>query len=168
MDRFEVSNEKWQDFARETGYLTDAERLGDSFVAETYLSEAVNKTIHKKVDAVPWWLPVPNASWHKPEGIDPGQAPGKFVPLLWLGVAVLLTHDCYQGQLAERSGQQIWRSLEPSCCTYLVDTWMWCTEACDVCFDFSAIVVSVGAHWKGTMRRHIVDGERLPCLQRPG
>ncbi|CAE7193896.1 APC8 [Symbiodinium sp. CCMP2592] len=70
MDRFEVSNEKWQDFARETGYLTDAERLGDSFVAETYLSEAVNKTIHKKVDAVPWWLPVPNASWHQPEGID--------------------------------------------------------------------------------------------------
>ena len=74
MDRFEVSNEKWQDFASETGYLTDAERLGDSFVAELYLSKAVNATIEKKVDAVPWWLPVPNASWQKPEGIDARQA----------------------------------------------------------------------------------------------
>ena len=74
MDRFEVSNEKWQEFARETGYLTDAERLGDSFVAELYLSAAVNASIDKKVDAVPWWLPVPNASWQKPEGIDARQA----------------------------------------------------------------------------------------------
>ncbi|CAE7692564.1 Sumf1 [Symbiodinium pilosum] len=70
MDRFEVSNRKWQDFVQETGYLTDSERLGDSFVAELYLSDAVNAAIDKKVDAVPWWLPVPNASWHKPEGSD--------------------------------------------------------------------------------------------------
>ena len=33
----------------ETGYVTDAERLGDSFVAELYLSEKVLGTIDKKV-----------------------------------------------------------------------------------------------------------------------
>lgn len=150
----------------ETGFRTDAERLGDSFVAELYLSEAVSQSIDKKVgwlpwhcpkrfafvggsywigqrlgafilpsrfrfaflvcpafvtaimlrngvvfaccvwlpwfvtfwlkqqiiqheiyctmedldfqvDAVPWWLPVPNASWRQPEGFDSGLEPPK-------------------------------------------------------------------------------------------
>ena len=41
-------NLKFRDFVEETGYVTDAERLGDSFVAELYLSEAVSASIHKK------------------------------------------------------------------------------------------------------------------------
>eukprot|EP00913_Durusdinium_trenchii_P006764 g6358.t1 len=65
-------NWKFWDFVVETQYVTDAERLGDSFVAEVYLSDAVSATILKKVDAVPWWLPVPNASWRTPEGVDSG------------------------------------------------------------------------------------------------
>ncbi|CAK9018972.1 unnamed protein product [Durusdinium trenchii] len=72
LDTFEVSNWKFWDFVVETQYVTDAERLGDSFVAEVYLSDAVSATILKKVDAVPWWLPVPNASWRTPEGVDSG------------------------------------------------------------------------------------------------
>ena len=42
-------NAKFFDFVAETGYVTDAERLGDSFVAELYLSEEVLGTIEKKV-----------------------------------------------------------------------------------------------------------------------
>eukprot|EP00440_Ansanella_granifera_P060416 gb/GFBE01065484.1/.p1 GENE.gb/GFBE01065484.1/~~gb/GFBE01065484.1/.p1 ORF type:complete len:412 (+),score=81.74 gb/GFBE01065484.1/:1-1236(+) len=72
MDKFEVSNAKFHDFVRETGYITDAERMGDSFVAELYLSDAVSAEIKMKVDAVPWWLPVPQANWIKPEGSDSG------------------------------------------------------------------------------------------------
>ena len=58
MDRFEVSNRKWQDFVQETGYLTDSERLGDSFVAELYLSDAVNAAIDKKLGCfrLLYWL----------------------------------------------------------------------------------------------------------------
>ena len=41
-------NLKFRDFVEETSYVTDAERLGDSFVAELYLSEAVSATIRKK------------------------------------------------------------------------------------------------------------------------
>ncbi|CAK8985308.1 Formylglycine-generating enzyme (FGE) (C-alpha-formylglycine-generating enzyme 1) (Sulfatase-modifying factor 1) [Durusdinium trenchii] len=67
-----TGNWKFWDFVVETQYVTDAERLGDSFVAEVYLSDAVSATILKKVDAVPWWLPVPNASWRTPEGVDSG------------------------------------------------------------------------------------------------
>lgn len=52
-------NAKFQDFVAETGYVTDAERLGDSFVAELYLSEKVLGTIDKKVpcQGVPWGYP---------------------------------------------------------------------------------------------------------------
>merc|ERR1712232_540527 len=70
LDTFEVSNAKFREFTDETGYVTDAERLGDSFVAEVYLSHKVQMSIDKKVAAVPWWLPVPNATWRQPEGID--------------------------------------------------------------------------------------------------
>lgn len=41
-------NWKFWDFVVETQYVTDAERLGDSFVAEVYLSDAVSATILKK------------------------------------------------------------------------------------------------------------------------
>ena len=44
-----LGNAKFQDFVAETGYVTDAERLGDSFVAKLYLSEKVLETIDKKV-----------------------------------------------------------------------------------------------------------------------
>eukprot|EP01050_Picozoa_sp_SAG11_P052834 SAG11_NODE_30827_length_297_cov_0.782828_1_plen_79_part_10 len=37
-------------------YTTEAERFGDSFVAEIWLSAAVSQTIDKAVAAVPWWL----------------------------------------------------------------------------------------------------------------
>merc|ERR1712224_224252 len=70
MDRYEVSNAKFHDFVAETGYLTDAERMGDSFVAEVYITKEVSAQIDKQVAAVPWWLPVQNASWRKPEGFD--------------------------------------------------------------------------------------------------
>ena len=42
-------NAKFKEFVDETGFRTDAERLGDSFVAELYLSEAVSQSIDKKV-----------------------------------------------------------------------------------------------------------------------
>ncbi|CAK0789675.1 unnamed protein product, partial [Prorocentrum cordatum] len=72
LDRFEVSNRKFQEFVEETGHVTEAELFGDSFVAELYLSEAVSRTVDVKVAAVPWWLPVKNATWRTPEGLDSG------------------------------------------------------------------------------------------------
>eukprot|EP00928_Gymnodinium_smaydae_P028966 TRINITY_DN21951_c0_g1_i2.p1 TRINITY_DN21951_c0_g1~~TRINITY_DN21951_c0_g1_i2.p1 ORF type:complete len:428 (-),score=56.74 TRINITY_DN21951_c0_g1_i2:229-1512(-) len=70
LDKYEVSNAKFLDFVEETGHVTDAERFGDSFVNDLFLSQSVLSTIDKQVAAVPWWLPVKNASWRKPEGVD--------------------------------------------------------------------------------------------------
>ncbi|XP_068763321.1 formylglycine-generating enzyme isoform X3 [Struthio camelus] len=70
MDQYEVSNEDFEMFVNSTGYVTEAEKFGDSFVFEGMLSEEVKAGIHQAVAAAPWWLPVKGANWKHPEGPD--------------------------------------------------------------------------------------------------
>uniref|UniRef100_A0A8B9S8W6 Formylglycine-generating enzyme n=1 Tax=Apteryx owenii TaxID=8824 RepID=A0A8B9S8W6_APTOW len=70
MDQYEVSNEDFEIFVNSTGYVTEAEKFGDSFVFEGMLSEEVKAEIHQAVAAAPWWLPVKGANWKHPEGPD--------------------------------------------------------------------------------------------------
>uniref|UniRef100_A0A8D0DX06 Sulfatase modifying factor 1 n=1 Tax=Salvator merianae TaxID=96440 RepID=A0A8D0DX06_SALMN len=70
MDRYEVSNGEFAKFVNATGYLTEAERFGDSFVFEGMLSEQVKAGIHQAVADAPWWLPVKGANWRHPDGPD--------------------------------------------------------------------------------------------------
>ncbi|XP_028302366.1 formylglycine-generating enzyme [Gouania willdenowi] len=70
MDVQEVTNQQFEGFVNATGYRTEAETFGDSFVFEGSLSEAVKNEITQAVAAAPWWLPVKGASWRHPEGPD--------------------------------------------------------------------------------------------------
>ncbi|XP_039096238.1 formylglycine-generating enzyme isoform X1 [Hyaena hyaena] len=70
MDAYEVSNADFEKFVNSTGYLTEAEKFGDSFVFEGMLSEQVKSDIQQAVAAAPWWLPVKGANWRHPEGPD--------------------------------------------------------------------------------------------------
>ncbi|XP_027631250.1 formylglycine-generating enzyme isoform X3 [Tupaia chinensis] len=95
MDAYEVSNAEFEKFVNSTGYLTEAEKFGDSFVFEGMLSEQVKtgiqqaecsvlpheefheelkhnvfKNFGSTVAAAPWWLPVKGANWRHPEGPD--------------------------------------------------------------------------------------------------
>ncbi|XP_006157994.1 formylglycine-generating enzyme isoform X2 [Tupaia chinensis] len=70
MDAYEVSNAEFEKFVNSTGYLTEAEKFGDSFVFEGMLSEQVKTGIQQAVAAAPWWLPVKGANWRHPEGPD--------------------------------------------------------------------------------------------------
>ncbi|XP_023135800.1 formylglycine-generating enzyme isoform X1 [Amphiprion ocellaris] len=70
MDIQEVTNRHFQSFTSSTGYVTEAEKFGDSFVFEGILSEPVKSQITQAVAAAPWWLPVKGASWRHPEGPD--------------------------------------------------------------------------------------------------
>jgi formylglycine-generating enzyme required for sulfatase activity len=63
-----VSNLQFGDFVRATGYTTDAERYGWSFVFEALLSDDVKLGIGSRAAETPWWLPVPHAYWAQPEG----------------------------------------------------------------------------------------------------
>merc|ERR1719402_309885 len=68
LDAREVSNDDFGKFVLSTGYVTEAETFGNSFVADFYLSEAVKAEIKQAVADAPWWLPVDGADWRHPEG----------------------------------------------------------------------------------------------------
>jgi len=58
MDGHETSNAEFARFVLDSGYVTEAERFGDSFVMENYLSPEVKATVTQAVQAAPWWLKV--------------------------------------------------------------------------------------------------------------
>lgn len=68
IDKFEVSNKEFMAFVNATGYITEAENFGDSFVFEDLLTQSTKDKINKAVAQAPWWLPVKQASWQHPEG----------------------------------------------------------------------------------------------------
>ena len=63
-----LSNLQFGDFVRATGYTTDAERYGWSFVFAAFLPEATRRVIGSRAADTPWWIPVPHAYWAQPEG----------------------------------------------------------------------------------------------------
>ena len=65
---FAVSNLQFGDFVRATGYTTDAERYGWSFVFAGLLPDDFKREIGSRVADTPWWVPVPHAYWAQPEG----------------------------------------------------------------------------------------------------
>ena len=70
IQRYEVCNAEFAAFVADTGYVTEAEAFGNSFVLELLLSEEVKSGITQAVMNAPWWLPVEGASWRRPEGGD--------------------------------------------------------------------------------------------------
>ncbi|MGM0834761.1 MAG: formylglycine-generating enzyme family protein [Bacillota bacterium] len=70
IDRYSVTNKQFKEFVDETGYVTEAEKFGWSFVFHLLPSKAVKKRVKNVVHGVPWWLVVEGANWRKPEGPD--------------------------------------------------------------------------------------------------
>jgi formylglycine-generating enzyme required for sulfatase activity len=70
-----VTNTRFAAFAKATGYLTDAERFGWSFVFHLFVRPDQRPALAPGPAAAPWWLPVPEACWRAPEG--PGSGIGE-------------------------------------------------------------------------------------------
>ena len=66
LDEVAVTNDRFAAFTQATGYLTDAERYGWSFVFGGLLPDDFVET--RGVAAAPWWRQVYGASWMRPEG----------------------------------------------------------------------------------------------------
>jgi formylglycine-generating enzyme required for sulfatase activity len=69
IDRYPVTNELFAKFIAATGYKTDAERFGWSFVFWSHISqERFQRMVEDTVAAAPWWCKVRGAKWDTPEG----------------------------------------------------------------------------------------------------
>ncbi|WP_406151118.1 formylglycine-generating enzyme family protein [Streptomyces sp. NBC_01012] len=71
IDAHAVSNERFAAFVSATGYVTEAERFGWSYVFAGFLPAALRRGAGRP-DATPWWCGVEGARWNAPEG--PGSA----------------------------------------------------------------------------------------------
>lgn len=68
VDAYEVSNAQFGRFVEETGYVSEGEEFGWSFVFSPLLSPEKDAEIEKQVQDLPWWVPVEGSNWRKPEG----------------------------------------------------------------------------------------------------
>ena len=65
-----VTNADFQLFVDATGYVTEAERFGWSYVFHLLASQETKERVVDVPNAVPWWLVVEGAYWAAPEGPD--------------------------------------------------------------------------------------------------
>ncbi len=65
---YTVTNDQFRAFVEATGYVTDAERFGWSFVFHLLASEEVKQQVEQVPVSTPWWLTVHGAYWAQPEG----------------------------------------------------------------------------------------------------
>ncbi|RZU41023.1 formylglycine-generating enzyme family protein [Edaphobacter modestus] len=69
IDKYPVTNQLFEQFVRSTGYRTEAETFGWSFVFWSHIPKAnFASLVEDTVAAAPWWCKVPGASWNTPEG----------------------------------------------------------------------------------------------------
>jgi sulfatase modifying factor 1 len=64
---YPVTNQQFAEFVAATGYRTDAERFGWSFVFKDQIQRPM---YHVPVLGAPWWFRVDGASWSRPFGPD--------------------------------------------------------------------------------------------------
>jgi formylglycine-generating enzyme required for sulfatase activity len=69
IDVYPVTNADFDAFVRATGYLTEAERFGTSFVFQGLIAaERYAELVEDTLASAPWWCLVRGASWRAPEG----------------------------------------------------------------------------------------------------
>ncbi len=68
IDTVVVTNARFATFAKATGYVTDAERYGWSFVFHLLVPPEIDRDIASVPVEAPWWRPVQGATWRAPEG----------------------------------------------------------------------------------------------------
>lgn len=63
-----VTNSQFAAFVQDTGYVSDAERIGWSFVFHSLVAPRIARNVRQRLVEAPWWLAVKGASWRWPAG----------------------------------------------------------------------------------------------------
>lgn len=89
LDATAVTNEQFNAFVNATGYKTESERLGWSFVFYGHLTPAQRaRSVRSVVQGSEWWCHVEGATWRHPEG------PGSTIKKRWAHPVVQVSwHD---------------------------------------------------------------------------
>ncbi|OON83028.1 serine/threonine protein phosphatase [Streptomyces tsukubensis] len=67
VDACAVTNARFAAFVEQTGYVTEAEKFGWSYVFAKFLPGSLRKA-SPRPRATPWWCGVQGAFWYRPEG----------------------------------------------------------------------------------------------------
>nr|WP_202638765.1 formylglycine-generating enzyme family protein [Bailinhaonella thermotolerans] len=67
IDACAVSNARFAAFVEATGYVTEAERIGWSYVFAGFLPSSLRRA-SPRPESTPWWCGVTGARWDRPEG----------------------------------------------------------------------------------------------------
>lgn len=67
IDETAVSNEQFAEFVQATGYKTEAEKFGWSFVFHLFVPDELKPSC-QQVPGIPWWRKVDGSYWYRPEG----------------------------------------------------------------------------------------------------
>ncbi len=71
VDAHPITNDKCAEFVKATGYVSEAERFGWSFVFEGHIPpERYARLVDDTAPSVNWWCKVNRAYWRQPEGPD--------------------------------------------------------------------------------------------------
>ena len=69
IDQCAVSNDEFAAFVEDSGYVTEAEHFGWSFVFKNHVPKsAFKKRLVRTVPGLAWWYAVDRACWKRPEG----------------------------------------------------------------------------------------------------
>jgi formylglycine-generating enzyme required for sulfatase activity len=63
-----VTNARWERFVADTGYESEAERFGWSYVFHKFLPAKARESVRGRAGGAEWWLGVDGACWRRPEG----------------------------------------------------------------------------------------------------
>ncbi|MDE2869870.1 MAG: formylglycine-generating enzyme family protein [Chloroflexota bacterium] len=68
IDTAAVTNAQFAEFVAASGYRTEAESFGWSYVFHMLASDEIKQRTPQRPDTTPWWVPVSGAYWAAPEG----------------------------------------------------------------------------------------------------